>query len=374
MAARPYRVKRAPAGGMTLGEERGGAEDAAEAGWPTRAVLPPSFCRPRALLEVAGVSVLATGLVLIGRSAGLGAGPVLPLLFYGAALGVFCALGVCIARAPLARLATRNAWLSAWVVVLLFALAFSYGCGVIGTVLGFGPGRSGLGAFMLESMLAAGIVAAGVFRYRFIRGQWEAELSAEAEARVQALQARIRPHFLFNSLNTIASLIHDEPDSAERATEDLADLFRAGMRRADRLIPVADELALARKYLDMEQRRLGERLRVEWDTDSLPSSARVLPMLLQPLLENAVGHGIQPRPDGGLVRVFGRREGPALVLTVSNPLAPPGDHRGSGMALANIRSRIALAHGDRASLVTDRDEHSFYAVLTLPHAEDTDRR
>jgi two-component system sensor histidine kinase AlgZ len=310
--------------------------------------------------------------VLIGRSAG--AGSILTLLFYGAALGIFCALGVCIARAPLARLAARNAWLAAWFVVLLFALAFSYACGVVGTVLGFGPGRAALAPFMLESVLAAGIVAAGVFRYRFVRGQWEAELKAEAEARVQALQARIRPHFLFNSLNTIASLIHDEPDSAEGATEDLADLFRAGMRRADRLIPVSDELALARKYLDMEQRRLGERLQVDWDTDDLPPSAPVLPMVLQPLLENAVAHGIQPRAEGGTVRLFGRREGPALVFTVSNPLAPPGDHRGSGMALANIRSRIALAHGDLAGLVTDRDDRCFYAVLTLPHAEDPDRR
>lgn len=365
----------APGDGMAAKPDRGAGERLqADASFTARVAMPPSFCRPRALLEVVTVSLLATGLIVIGRS-GDGTGGVHAIMFaYGAALGVFCALGVCVARAVIGRLSTRNAWISAWLVTLLAATAFSYLCGVVGTVLGFGPGHDRLGAFLLQSVLAAAIVAAGVFRYHFVRGQWEAELTAEAEARVQALQARIRPHFLFNSLNTIASLIPDEPEAAERATEDLADLFRAGMRRADRLIPLADELLLARKYLDMEQRRLGERLEVSWSVEQLPDDAYVLPMVLQPLLENAVAHGVQPRPDGGAVRLYGRREGRSLVFTISNPLAPPTDRPGSGMALENVRSRLALTYGGAARLVTDRDESKFYAVLTLPHAEDPDRR
>ncbi len=111
---------------------------------------------------------------------------------------------------------------------------------------------------------------------------------------MQALQARIRPHFLFNSLNTIASLMTHDPESAEAATLDLADIFRGSMRRADQLIALSDELELARQYLDMERRRLGERLEIDWRVDELPAGAAVLPLMLQPLLENAVAMASRP--------------------------------------------------------------------------------
>ncbi len=241
--------------------------------------------------------------------------------------------------------------------------------GVVATVLGFGPGREGLAAFMLQSVLAVSVVSVALFRYLFIRAQWEAEIEAEAEARVQALQARIRPHFLFNSLNTIASLIHDEPDAAERATVDLADLFRGSMRRADQLISLEEELSLGRKYLDMERRRLGERLTVDWNVAELPADASVLPMILQPLLENAVNHGVQARANGGQIRVFGRVEGENIVITISNPVPEQDVRPGHGMALPNIRGRLELALGSQASLITNQDQDRFYAVLTLPHVE-----
>ncbi|KAA9130848.1 sensor histidine kinase [Marinihelvus fidelis] len=338
-----------------------------------RPVLPPSFCSWRALAAVAAVSLLATALVLLGRLDVLAPGRVVPVLVYGVALGVICALAVCVCRALLSRLSVRAAWLGGWLIVVLTTLGISYGVGVVGSVHGVGPGPNGLGLFMLQSVLATGVVTVALFRYLFIRAQWRAEMLAQADARVQALQARIRPHFLFNSLNTIASLIHDDPASAERATEDLADLFHGSMRRADKSIPLSDELELARKYLAMEKRRLGERLAVKWSMDGLPDNAMVLPMVLQPLLENAVGHGIGPRADGGEIQVFGRVEGQNLVITISNPLAPPRDHAGAGMALRNIRSRLDLAHGPRASLLTNRDGNRFYAVLTVPHVKDPGR-
>jgi len=212
-----------------------------------------------------------------------------------------------------------------------------------------------------------------LFRYLFVRAQWRAQLLAESEARVQALQARIRPHFLFNSLNTIASLIPDDPSSAERATEDLADLFRGSMRRADSLISLSEELDLARKYLQMEERRLGDRIGIKWQVDELPDGAFVLPLTLQPLLENAVAHGIQPRVDGGEVRVYGRSEGDIIVITISNPLGPK-EHiaPGNGMALVNIRERLQLAFGPAASLITHQDDEQFFAILSLPYAKNTD--
>jgi len=217
------------------------------------------------------------------------------------------------------------------------------------------------------------LVAVVFFRYLLIRGRWRAGVMAQAEARVQALQARIRPHFLFNSLNTIASLIPDQPESAEAATLDLADIFRGSMRRADQLIPLADELRLARQYLDMEQRRLGERLRVDWRLDELPPGAAVLPLILQPLLENAVGHGVQPRAEGGRISVYGRSEGDQVVVTIGNPVPPEGSQSsGHGMAIRNIRERLALAFGTRASLLTESDKEQFYAVLSLPHVKHSD--
>jgi two-component system sensor histidine kinase AlgZ len=198
-------------------------------------------------------------------------------------------------------------------------------------------------------------------------------LLAQSEAQVQALQARIRPHFLFNSLNTIASLIPDDPAGAERSIEDLADLFRGSMRKADNPISLSNELKLAEKYLLMEQRRLGERLRVDWRVSELPKNATILPLTLQPLLENAVAHGIQPLVEGGELRVYGRSEKDNIVITISNPRGPDGHvSEGHGMALVNIRERLKLAFGSTASLITQQSDEQFFAVLSLPYVESTD--
>lgn len=334
---------------------------------------PPSFCRWRSVLGVATMSLLAAWMVLLGSAWPMDAQALFSLIIYAIGLGLFCAYLVCACGGLLARMSTRTAWFGAWVAVVLSAWVFSYLVGIVSTVWGVGPGTEAHASFVGKSVLAAAIVSLALFRYLFVRARWEADMLAEAEARVEALQARIRPHFLFNSLNTIASLIHDDPQNAEHATEDLAELFRGGMRRSDDMIPLADELSLGRKYLAMEQRRLGERLQVEWDTDKLPAQEPVLPMLLQPLLENAVAHGIAPRPDGGLVRVFGCVEGGNIVVTVTNPLAPTGSTPGHGMALGNVRSRLALTYSSLSSLLTHQDSNHFYTVLTIPHAEHTDR-
>ena len=292
---------------------------------------------------------------------------------YAQALALVTALGLCISRAWLGRLSARGAWLGSWFVAVMVALVFSYSAGIVGTVLGAGPGREDFSLFVLQSVLAVALVGVALLRYLFIRAQWRAQVLAQSEARVQALQARIRPHFLFNSLNTIASLIPEEPLSAERAIEDLADLFRGSMRRADSLISLSEELDLARRYLQMEQRRLGDRLRVEWRVSELPEGASILPLTLQPLLENAVAHGIQPRADGGELKVYGRAEKDNIVITISNPLGPDeSDNRGHGMALANIRERMELAFGPAASLITHQNEEQFFAVLSLPYVENTD--
>jgi len=339
----------------------------------TRGVYPPSFCRWRLLLAVMAVtqiSVLLMGVATLGEFNLVWLGVT---SLYAQALALVTALGVCIARAWLGRLSARGAWLGSWLMAVIVALAFSYAAGIIGTVLGTGPGRQGFAVFVWQSVLAVALVGVALLRYLFIRAQWRAQVLAQSEARVQALQARIRPHFLFNSLNTIASLIPEEPIAAERATEDLADLFRGSMRRADSLISLTEELDLARRYLQMEQRRLGERLCVDWQVNELPQDASVLPLTLQPLLENAVAHGIQSRADGGEIRVYGRAEKDNIVITISNPLGlDEYDNRGHGMALLNIRERLELAFGPNASLITHKNDEQFFAVLSLPYVENTD--
>ena len=292
---------------------------------------------------------------------------------YAQALALVTALSLCVSRAWLARLSSGSAWLGSWLVAILVSLAFSYSAGVVGTVLEIGPGRDDFSMFLLQSVTSVALVSAALLRYMFMRAQWRAQLLAQSEARVQALQARIRPHFLFNSLNTIASLIPEDPAGAERATEDLADIFRGSMRKADSMISLSDELDLAWKYLQMEQRRLGQRLQVKWEVSELPKGAMILPLTLQPLLENAVAHGIQSRVEGGELRVYGRGEDNNIVITIYNPAGPDGHISGGhGMALENIRERLELAFGPSASLITCEKDEQFFAVLSLPYVESTD--
>ena len=336
-------------------------------------VYPPSFCNWRLLLAVMVITEVSVVLVGLGRG-GLPGWRWLGIAsVYSQWMALFCASGLCVTSGWTGRLSPRGAWSGSWLIAIALATVFSFAGWMAATV--FLPGMIGdpVGMFVLKSAFAVGLVAVVFFRYLEIRARWRSELMAQAEARVQALQARIRPHFLFNSLNTIASLIPDDPASAEAATLDLADIFRGSMRRADQLIPLSDELELARQYLDMERRRLGERLEVDWRVDELPAGAAVLPLMLQPLLENAVAHGIQALDRGGKIAVYGRTEGDQVVITIGNPLAPEGsDTSGHGMAIRNIRERLSLAFGSRSSLLTNQDKEQFYAVLSLPYVEHTD--
>ncbi|MGQ0751322.1 MAG: sensor histidine kinase [Betaproteobacteria bacterium] len=191
---------------------------------------------------------------------------------------------------------------------------------------------------------------------------------AISEARLQALQARIRPHFLFNSINAVLSLIREDPKRAERALEDMADLFRVVMADNRELTPLAREVELCREYLALEQLRLGERLKVEWHIDKMPADACIPPLVLQPLLENAVYHGIEPRTAPGVVsiNIYLAREQVHAVLR--NPYEHAGNHHaGNKMALANIRERLQL-HFDVEAILTTRVTDATYQVhITMPY-------
>src|SRR5260221_9716705 len=176
------------------------------------------------------------------------------------------------------------------------------------------------GRFFAANLGIGAIVAALALRYFYVSGEWRHNVELQARARVHALQARIRPHFLFNSMNTIAALTRPAPAPAEGAVQDLADLFRANLNEKRSNIPLKEELEVARIYQRIEQLRLGERLHVIWDVTALPMRALVPGLLMQPLLENAIYHGIEPRPTGGTVIVSGALDDDIIGLTVKNPL------------------------------------------------------
>lgn len=335
-----------------------------------RGVYPPSFCSWRLVVVVVVITELSVVLIGLGKNGFPGWQWIGLATTYAQWLGLFCTSGLCVTSSWTSRLSARGAWIGNWLIAVLLSGVFSYAAWHAAPVLGVSQDGQSAGQFVFESMFALGLVAFAFFRYLLIRTRWKAELMAQAEARVQALQARIRPHFLFNSLNTIASLIPVDPKNAEAAILDLADIFRGSMRRADQPISFAEELQLAHQYLEMEKRRLGDRLEINWRVDELPTDAAVLPLMLQPLLENAVAHGIQSHSEGGTIAVYGREEGDKVVVTIANPVALQGSTLpGHGMAIDNIRERLQFAYGSRASLVTYENAEKFYAVLSMPHIQ-----
>ncbi len=247
------------------------------------------------------------------------------------------------------------------VVMLLVAawtaLALSFGTVVGEELTPFAVAR----AWILCALLSAFLIAYFYWRRR-------AFSPALTDARLQALQARIRPHFLFNSLNAVLSLIRSDPKRAETALEDLAELFRVLMQDNRRLTTLADELALCRQYLNLEQLRLGERLQVEWDVQAMPGDALVPQLLLQPLVENAIYHGIEPGLEPGTVLIRIARDRDQVRLLLANPYHPDHHHRaGNRMALANIRERLALHFDVEASLATEVVGDKFEIRMVLPY-------
>jgi two-component system sensor histidine kinase AlgZ len=224
--------------------------------------------------------------------------------------------------------------------------------------------------FALRNLAIALVVTGLALRYFYVAHEWRRSVELRAAARVHALQARIRPHFLFNSMNTIAALTRTDPPRAESAVQDLADLFRATLSDQHNTITLAEELEVARTYQRMEQLRLGRRLEVEWKTDALPGGALVPGLMIQPLLENAIYHGIEPRPEGGRVTISGDISAGLITVVVRNPLgAGPQQREGNRLALANIRERLALMYGERALMKSGTFDGEYIVTLRFPLIE-----
>ena len=289
-------------------------------------------------------------------------------------LGLLCAVSLCKLRAPLERLQPLLGVVTAYLVMLVISLAGSYLVFTLDQQLSLGltlPAQFQT-RFVIRNAALCALIGTALLRYFYVLEQWRTRVRAEAQARLDGLQARIRPHFLFNSMNTIASLIRTQPAAAEHAVEDLSDLFRAALGADGAPSTLGSELELVRRYLAIEQLRLGERLQVTMQVDDLlPLQMPVPALLLQPLVENAVYHGVQPLPQGGSVVLRASRVGSGVEITIANPRPAEGQRlpTRNGMALANTRSRIEYHFGWRGVLLVQEGAEDFLVTLRLPDVE-----
>jgi len=264
------------------------------------------------------------------------------------------------------RLAYWRGVLAVNVLVAVLTLSIYY----FGGELYRPPGSADAGFDALRYLLFSVLVCAVLLMYF----RWRSQVLSRAlhEARLQVLRARIRPHFLFNTINAVLSIMRTQPKQAETALEDMSDLFRMAMADVQDLVPLRQEVELSRRYLALEQLRMGERLRVDWQIQDIPDGALIPPLLLQPLLENAVYHGIEPLPQGGSITVALRRSGDELRLRVENPCAPcrAAPHGGNKMALQNIRERLALLFDVEARYKTESGADFYRVEIMLPYREE----
>lgn len=225
--------------------------------------------------------------------------------------------------------------------------------------------------FIVKNIVVSTILSALVLRNFFLQFQWREQKQAELRSRIEALQARIKPHFLFNSMNTIASLISIDPEQAEEAVLDLSTLFRATLNNQVMLIPLEDELSLCRRYLNIEALRLGKRLSVDWqlgtDDISHKNMIKIPPLTLQPLIENAIYHGIQPRTEGGTITIKSHCQNETVYILISNPFESSFEkHQGNHIALDNIRSRLSVIFDKTAVLKVSQLDNIYTVTLRLP--------
>ncbi len=280
------------------------------------------------------------------------------------------AVVLCSSRPALEHLPARLGFFCAWVLAVITTALGSAVVYSMDHALGFGltapPGA--IWRFSLGNAAICALIAAALLRYLYVRELWQERVSAAAKAQVDALQARIRPHFLFNSMNTIASLIRKRPADAERAVEDLSDLFRAALGTRTTLGTLGEELDLIGHYLRIESLRLGDRLKLDLDFDALPRDLPMPPLLLQPLVENAVYHGIQRMPDGGTLSMRGTRTREMIEIVVRNPVPDDVAHPRNAHAVANVRARIEYHFGDKAILLVQPSRGEFTVTVRLPQA------
>jgi two-component system sensor histidine kinase AlgZ len=316
--------------------------DTCQTGVVLRAVLFVEVCAAVAVLFAAQTAldwIVWLGLVTTG---------VLPASLAWLLLG-------CVAKRWLARLAP--AWQYA-LAVALGGVAGLYGCGLL-VLSGLVPhapwGASAASGVLLSALLVAALVMRS-----------KGAMPAHTRARLAELQSRIRPHFLFNTLNSAIALVRAEPAKAEAILEDLSDLFRQALKDSGEPVSLAQEVDLARRYLAIEQVRFGERLRVRWALDPEADAAQLPPLLLQPLVENAVCHGVEPSPEGADIHISTQRRGSRVVIKISNTVPAGQGPQGQGLALRNVRERLGLLHDVQSDFRCGLNQGVYWVRIEVP--------
>lgn len=329
----------------------------------------PNLCAPQALLRaVLAAELLAMVLALVvatdlrGFFVSLGLHSLFVLWVMLASIFTLCFVS---------RFLTKPRVFHASVIVLATIAGFTLLASVLGLLMSGNNDALGSILFVFKNLVISLLITVVLLRYFYIHGQWEETVEADSAAKYDALQARMRPHFLFNSLNTIAHLVHIDPNKAEAALLDLADIMRLTLDKRSR-IALKEELELTLAYLRMESLRLGEKrlhIKLDMDQNSLPLDMDIPPFLLQPLVENAVYHGVQPRQDGGLVTLSLYDAGDRLDVSVTNPLPPSGistHTKGNHIAQENMVKRLHLAYGDRANLKIQKNVQQYRVSFSIP--------
>jgi two-component system sensor histidine kinase AlgZ len=311
-------------------------------------------------------AVLAVVALALADHPGLWGARQATLAFGGVAGTLLWLVAVCALRQPLQALG------SAARAALVLALGALAALAAWWPLLWAGLGGEVEALRTLAVALAGAGFAALLWAWLDLRARiWQ---PADASARLAELQSRIRPHFLFNALNTALALVRVDPARAEAVLEDLAELFRAALAEVGASVSLQEEITLARHYLAIEEVRFGSRLRVQWEVDARVHGARVPALVLQPLVENAVRHGIEPSPTGGRITVRAFVQRGQAVVTVSNTLGPQPGLPGHGMALHNVRERLRLLHDVGAQCDVWREPGApgsgapdlFHARIVLP--------
>ena len=330
----------------------------------------PDCCNLGTILRV--LVVVNVGIILAALVQSAAMRHVPTQLLEMAAIAEPAALGTLALLCPLRKFVNGSAKAIQWGIGTVVPAALT----LVFTLL-VGGGFGDAGASALPGALARALVAAAVavaliewLRLRHISLQ-----PSQAEGRLQALQARIRPHFLFNSLNTVLGLMRSDARQAERTLENLADLFRVFMRDSRELVALDEEVLLCKEYLSIEKLRLAERLQMRWDVDDMPGDALLPSLLLQPLLENAVHHGIEPRSVPGEIIVSIKKAGERVRVDITNPVAErPPTRPGNQMALSNVRERLSLTFDVEGQLETSDDDGVFRVTVQFPYRQERRRR
>ncbi|MBN4080280.1 histidine kinase [Beggiatoa alba] len=292
-----------------------------------------------------------------------------------------CAL-LCVLRTILGRLSDAFAGFASYMIILFVIYIMSELTYLALAIPAWEYINQSRITFLSHNLLIGALISGPVLRYFYIQHQWKLKLTAESKARFAALQARIRPHFLFNSLNTIASLTRTSPEQAETAVENLSDLFRISLSDNEKPHTLKQECYLCRRYIEIESLRLGDRMSVAWEMDDIPDDALLPPLTLQPLLENAIYHGIEPLEKGGTISIKASLINNKLLakqisFCISNPIPTNYQFKqGNQMALDNIRQRLQSFFSNNAQIEISHNTN-FTVSLTFPyirHYEDPDCR